>query len=276
MGDEGLDRQRRVGHGQIRWRYLGRRGGGEGREAHRPRRRQRNARCVMSTSTRSTDSTFAPSARIPLPASRTRSLPSFPATSTADVSPPYLAVSNPALAIDPLVPQSRALRPRPPRTWRGPRGTSRPGPRSERSHLDRPPLSVHPLEADGPMGGLPLAQRDDNREVVIGDCRPVELGDIPCSDQLLGGHRAHIVELHPEQPFGGLVVIDQVSRFIHHPHRDGQVAGELPEEDHLHRLLLMRHGGNLPPLALGCHLGTSRYVRPSLSTAAARIEPPGK
>ena len=109
-------------------------------------------RCVMRTSTCSTDSTFAPSARIPLPASRTRSLPSFPNTSTADVSPPYLAVSNPALAIDPLVPHSRALSPRPPRRWRVRRGISRPGPRSA-EQSPRPPATLRPFPGSGRLDG---------------------------------------------------------------------------------------------------------------------------
>ena len=46
-----------------------------------------------------------------------------------------------------------------------------------------------------------------------------------------------VIEIDPKQSFGRLVVIEQGALLIHHPHRDRQIAGGLPEQDHLDWLL---------------------------------------
>ncbi len=49
---------------------------------------------------------WSPSLRMPVPASSTSIVPSFPRTSTVDVFPPYRTVSGHGAAIDPRVPKS--------------------------------------------------------------------------------------------------------------------------------------------------------------------------
>src|SRR5438093_6861093 len=62
-------------------------------------------RCVRRTCTVAWSGSAAPRRRIPVPASRTRTVPSSATTETHAVLPPYRTVSGPALAIDPLEPQ---------------------------------------------------------------------------------------------------------------------------------------------------------------------------
>lgn len=101
-------------------------------------------------------------------------------------------------------------------------------------------LAPHPVEtakAHLSVRRAPFAQSDHDRELVIRERGAVEIGEAEHLTELVGMDWPDIVELDTEQLLGGLVVVDQVSAAIHHPHRDGEVAGQLSKQDHLDRLL---------------------------------------
>ena len=54
---------------------------------------------------------------------------------------------------------------------------------------------------------------------------------------LLGVDAPRLLEAHPEDPLGGLVVEDHRSRGVHDEHRHEEITRQLADEDHLHGLL---------------------------------------
>ena len=89
------------------------------------------------------------------------------------------------------------------------------------SGVNGPPLlegGAHgPTRVVGPGGGI-IAELDE----------PVGL---------LGADAPRLLEAHPEDPFGGLVVEDYRFRGVHDYHRHEEITRQLADEDHLHGLL---------------------------------------
>src|SRR5262245_50702216 len=98
------------------------------------------------------------------------------------------------------------------------------------------------------VGGPALLQRDLQRVSVIPWLRQGIVAQLDEAIDLLPLDASRFLEPDSEHPFGRLVVEDHRARRIHEDDWHGQVAAQLPREDHLHRLLghrsLRRRGTN--------------------------------
>jgi hypothetical protein len=83
-----------------------------------------------------------------------------------------------------------------------------------------------------------LCQRNHHRHLVVGQRLTIESRHLEHLTDLVGMDRAGVVELDAEELLSRLVVVDEVAVIVHHPDRHSQIAGNLTEQDHLHRMLV--------------------------------------
>src|SRR5262245_54131501 len=208
-------------------------------------------RCVSSTSTRvSAPGSSSASGRRPVPASSTTTHPSGPVKRTHDVLPPYRAVEGPGVASEPRTPYSVTFTARSlPEHCHGAQQLPLLADERIRCDLDLQPDAVAAAEHQ-PMsvGGPALLQRDLQRVSGIPWLRQGIVAQLDEAIGLLPLDASRLLEPDPEHPFSRLVVEDHRARRIHEDDWHGQVAAQLPREDHLHRLLghrsLRRRGTN--------------------------------
>src|SRR5262245_54341326 len=208
-------------------------------------------RCVSSTSTRvSAPGSSSASGRRPVPASSTTTHPSGPVKRTHDVLPPYRAVEGPGVASEPRTPYSVTFTARSlPEHCHGAQQLPLLADERIRRDLDLQPDAVAAAEHQ-PMsvGGPALLQRDLQRVSRIPWLRQGIVAQLDEAIGLLPLDASRLLEPDPEHPFSRLVVEDHRARRIHEDDGHGQVAAQLPRQDHLHRLLghrsLRRRGTN--------------------------------
>jgi hypothetical protein len=99
--------------------------------------------------------------------------------------------------------------------------------------------SIEAVHADPSMDRSSLAQRDDERCLVVRNSVVVRVAEREDLASLLERQLANIVEALAQEPLCGLVEKEQVAVLVGEEHRDGEAVGELPHQDQAY--VALRH-----------------------------------
>src|SRR5215813_9152175 len=196
--------------------------------------------------TRRTDeSSVVPRRRMPVPASRTSTVPSGPRTPTQDVLPPYRAVSGPGVASDPRVPQSvTSMSDFPEDSHRAEEDVFLANERECRD-AQMPPLAVRTLDPYGLAQRSALREHAHHRSIFGRNGLAVVVHGSQARGPFTGRDFSSLVEAGMEDRLCGLVVEDERALGVDEQDGRGYAAGELPRQNDLDRFR-GRHA-SLPP-----------------------------
>src|SRR4051794_31808653 len=183
-----------------------------------------------------------PSARMPVPASRTTAISSPSLTSTQEVLPPYVTVSGPGVAIEPRQPQIFSPTDKLASPEDRDDADELVGVREEgkRSDLD---LALDPVRARDqilPVGRPTLVQRNPRRAKLWGKRLRSERPRLERGEPVVERHLTCLGERPTDNGFGRLVVEDEVPARVCDQRRRRQVRRELTREDQDELLLALR------------------------------------
>src|SRR5262245_5153703 len=211
-------------------------GSKSGAKKRRPSRWSR-CRCVSRRFTCLTPSwaSWAPSSRLSVPASSTKTAPSSSEISMHDVFPPHLTVCGPGVGTEPRQPQILTRMPSPnllpPEDPDDPDELVRLG--EEREGGDRD-LPVDAVPAQNPqllVRGTPLLKGDPGRPPLVGQRRVVPCPGLEARRELGQRHLADLGERVPDDLLGGLVEEDEHALGICNQRRRGEIRRQLSGQD---------------------------------------------
>src|SRR5215472_1802730 len=195
---------------------------------------------------RTDESSVVPRRRMPVPASRTSTVPSGPRTPTQEVLPPYRAVSGPGVASDPRVPQSvTSMSDFPEDAHRAEEDVFLADERECR-HAQMLPLAVRTLDPYRLGQRSALREHAHHRSIFRRNGLAVVVQGGQAGGPFSGRNFSGFVKALMEDRFRRLVVEDQRTHGIDEQDGRGNAARELPRQDDLDRLR-GRHASPLPP-----------------------------
>src|SRR5215472_7299801 len=176
-----------------------------------------------------------PRRRMPVPASRTSTVPSGPRTPTQEVLPPYRAVSGPGVASDPRVPQSvTSMSDFPEDAHRAEEDVFLADERECRD-AQMPPLAVRALDPYRLAQRSALREHAHHRSIFRRNGLALVVQSGQARSPLSGGNLSGLVKALMEDRFCRLVVEDQRAHGVDKQDGRGHAARELPRQNDLDR-----------------------------------------